>query len=117
MSRILHIADHTQWRSAQESGEYVADSLPTQGFIHCSTPEQVIAVANFLFKGQKNLVLLEMDTDLLGVEIRFENLEGGTKLFPHVFGPVKTTAVVNVYDFPPGPEGTFELPGPLRKET
>ncbi len=110
MSRILHITDKRQWRAAQKSGTYSADSLSNQGFIHCSTSGQVIAVANFLFKGQKDLVLLEIDTDLVEAKIRYENLEGGTKLFPHVYGPIKVTAVVNVYEFSPGPDGEFELP-------
>ena len=52
-------------------------SLPPEGFIHCSTPEQVIQVANARFRGRTDLLLLTIDTDKVGPEIRYENLEGG----------------------------------------
>ncbi len=65
MARIFQITDLTQWQAAQASGAYAADSLSAQGFIHCSTGEQVIPVANRWFEGRKDLLLLEIDTDLV----------------------------------------------------
>jgi len=110
MSIILHITRRTDWEAALASGSYAPDSLRTQGFIHCSTPEQVVPVANFLFKGQKDLVLLCIETDRVEAEIRCENLEGGAKLFPHVYGALGIEAVVSVFGFPPKDDGAFELP-------
>ena len=49
-----------------------ADSLDTEGFIHCSKPDQVIAVANFIFHGQSNLVILEIDEAKVVSEIKYE---------------------------------------------
>lgn len=116
MARIFHITDQTQWQTAVGSGEYAADSLSALGFIHCSTSEQVIPVANLWFKGQKNLRLLEIDGDRVSAEIVYENLDNGSELFPHVYGPIKTHAVVNVYDLTPGPDGLFKWPTALRHE-
>jgi len=110
MPTILHITRRTDWEAALASGSYAPDSLRTQGFIHCSTPEQVIPVANFLFKGRKGLVLLCIETAKVEEEIRYENLEGGTKLFPHVYGALGIEAVVSIFDFPPKDNGAFELP-------
>ncbi|MCL0059713.1 DUF952 domain-containing protein [Dehalococcoidia bacterium] len=110
MDLILHIAKRNDWEKARSSGSYRADTLESQGFIHCSTPEQVIRVANFLLRGQDDLVLLCIDSKKLGAEIRMENLEGGDKLFPHVYGPLNVEAVVKVVDFKPQTDGTFVLP-------
>ena len=113
-SPIVHITHTEQWQAAQESGQYQADTLTTQGFIHCSTLEQVIPVANLLFRGRKGLVLLEIDPDQIQAEIKYENLEGGTKRFPHIYGPIPINAVRKVHDFIPQSDGSFELPRELR---
>ena len=86
MPIIYHITTHSDWERARATGSYAADSLSTEGFIHCSTAQQVIATANRIFKGRRDLVLLCVDTSRVKPEIRHENLEGGTNLFPHVYG-------------------------------
>ncbi len=58
---ILHVTSRTAWSDAQKSGEYAADSLAGQGFIHCSKVSQVLRVANFIYAGQHGLVLLVID--------------------------------------------------------
>jgi uncharacterized protein (DUF952 family) len=84
--------------------------FPTDGFIHCSTRDQVIKVANARFRGREGLVLLLIDTDRVGPEIVYENLEGGSELFPHIYGELNTDAVAEVASFEPGSDGFFELP-------
>lgn len=110
MSTILHITSRGVWRDAQTCGEYRAPSLESQGFIHCSKPEQVAGVANFLFQGRTDLVLLCIDSNHVKPEIRYENLEGGQKLFPHVYGPINVDSVTAVLSFLPNADGLFELP-------
>jgi len=110
MPIILHITRKRDWEDAVKRGAYSSHTLRTQAFIHCSTPAQVIPVADFLFRGQHDLVLLCIETSRITAEIRYENLEGGTKLFPHVYGPLTVWSVVSVCDFPPKDDGTFELP-------
>ena len=113
MSIILHIAKRSKWEAALDAGEYAADSLETAGYIHCSTPDQIISVANFLFRGQADLVMLCINTDKAESEIRYENCEDGSELFPHVYGPVNLDAVTRVCDFQPLSDGTFVLPEKL----
>ena len=110
MPIVLHISEQSQWEAAKEAGEYTAESLATQGFIHCSTHEQVIEVANFLFKGQSGLVLLAVDTCKVEHNIKYENLHGGEDLFPHIYGALNIDAVIDVFDFLPASDGSFELP-------
>ena len=60
---IYHICERKEWQAAQETGVYRADSLESEGFIHCSREDQVARVANFIFKGMEDLVLLHIAVD------------------------------------------------------
>lgn len=107
---LYHIALQADWARARAEGEYAADSLETQGFIHCSTRAQIIDVANAFFRGRSDLVLLLIDAERLRAPVRYENLEGGNRLFPHLYGALNLDAVVQVLPFQPNAEGEFRLP-------
>lgn len=114
MTLILHCCPRAAWDSAVAQGAYTADSLAREGFIHCSTPAQILDVANARFRGQDGLVLLCLESERIVGELRYENLEGGAQLFPHVYGPINLDAVRQVVDFLPEPDGSFRtlaLPG------
>jgi uncharacterized protein (DUF952 family) len=111
---IFHITKRIEWEEAVRAGEYGAASLSDEGFIHCSTPEQVVRVANFLFAGQWGLVLLCIDVEKLKAKVEYENCEGGVDRFPHVYGSINLEAVVDVVDFNPDPEGRFQLPDEIQ---
>ena len=112
---ILHITTRTAWHAAQKSGQYVADSLAGEGFIHCSKAEQVLRTAKLFFAGQHGLVLLVIKPGLLSSELRWEpGADLGTELFPHIYGPIGLDAVVETLEFEPGPDGKFHLPRSLK---
>ena len=108
MNIILHITQREQWKQAKLVQVYRGDTLDSEGFIHCSTPLQVIKVANNFFPNQQGLLLLCIDSDKVQAEIRYEGLEG--ELFPHVYGPLNIDAVLKVLDFDPGEDGLFKMP-------
>ena len=112
--RIFHITTERAWAEARAQGAYTADSLATEGFIHCSKAEQVVWVANQRFRERADLVLLHIDPSRLGVKVVYENLEGGEQLFPHVYGAIPVAAVVDVTTFRPMLDGTFDRPSSLR---
>jgi uncharacterized protein (DUF952 family) len=111
MPRIFHITTRAAWDEALTAGTYTADSLRAEGFIHCSQAEQVTWVANTRFRGRTDLVLLHVDEAAVGAEVRRENLEGGTTRFPHIYGPLPVSAVVEVTPMVPSPDGTFDVAG------
>jgi uncharacterized protein (DUF952 family) len=113
MALILHCTQRASWDAACGHGQYVAPSLRTSGFIHFSTPEQILRVANFLFRGQSGLVLLCVETQRLRAQVRYENLEGGREPFPHVYGPLNLDAVSQVVEFPCESDGSFRMPPAL----
>ena len=110
MAIILHIATRQAWAQAQTNGSYRPEMFSVEGFIHCSTPAQVVQVADRHFRGQTGLLLLTIETDRVSAEIRYENLIGGAELFPHIYGELNLDAVVRVSDFEPAADGNFSLP-------
>ena len=117
---VLHLASYEAWLAAVEAGSYHADSLSTEGFIHCSKLSQIVDVANTFYRSQGGLVLLVIDVSKLAVELKWEppaepepsHARAGD-LFPHVYGPLNLEAVVKVVPFEPGADGTFSLPPEL----
>jgi uncharacterized protein (DUF952 family) len=116
---ILHIVPRFAWEQAQLEGVYRGDTLDAEGFIHFSTPEQVIRVANARFKGHTGLLLAVVDTETLQAELKYESpYEGGQQLesdelFPHLYGALNLDAVIRVVEFEPQEDGTFTLPNGL----
>jgi uncharacterized protein (DUF952 family) len=110
MDPILHICNSSEWQAALVKNEYRAGSLESDGFIHCSQPGQILAVANDYFSGENDLVLLWIDPRKVIPEIRWE--EVGGQVFPHIYGPLNTDAVVAALPFPADEDGLFRsLPG------
>ncbi|MEH2409938.1 DUF952 domain-containing protein [Nostoc sp.] len=109
MNTILHITKRQEWEKAKYLGNYRADSLDSEGFIHCSKLTQIIKVANTFFDNQKELVVLFINYDKVEAEIRYEPAEIG-ELFPHVYGELNIDAVYQVIDLKAGEDGFFELP-------
>lgn len=105
---ILHICSRRDWEIARQAGEYTAASLASEGFIHCSTPGQVVKTANRFYRGQTDLVLLIIDAGRVTAEIKYEAAD--TDLFPHIYGPINLDAVVGAREFAPDADGTFQQP-------
>jgi uncharacterized protein (DUF952 family) len=116
MTSILHLASNDAWLAAVKKGAYHADSLSTEGFIHCSKPSQIVEVANAFYRGQRGLVLLVIDPSKLKPVLKWEppaepaptHARAGD-LFPHIYGPLNLDAVVRVQPFEPGADGFFNL--------
>lgn len=106
---ILHICKKSAWNQAQNAGEYRGDTLESEGFIHCSTSEQVVEVADSLFKGVQDLLLLLIDENKVVSAIKFED-SGNGNLYPHIYGPLNLDAITKTVDFHPDLNGDFSLP-------
>ncbi len=115
---IYHITSRRAWREAQQRGDYHAESLATEGFIHCSTDAQVLPVAEKYYSGRGGLLVLKIDPARLSAELKWEPPSGGTpprgipegELFPHVYGPINLDAIVKVFDLETDPDGKHTVP-------
>jgi uncharacterized protein (DUF952 family)/GNAT superfamily N-acetyltransferase len=104
---LLHLVEPAAWRAALADGALRPPSLESVGLVHLSTPEQVHVPAQALFPGRRDLVLLVVDPARLTAPVRMEpgvppHPDGF--LFPHLYGPLPTAAVIAVVPYrPPTP--------------
>ena len=113
-STILHITTRAAWESARRASEVRTStrdrSLEKEGFIHCSSDDQVLGVANAFYADvEEPLVLLRIAVEHVQVPVRWESLDGGEESFPHVYGPVPVDAVVSVSPLRRTKDGRFAL--------
>jgi len=110
MAIIYHLTQSGDWESASRSGEYLAESLETEGFMHCSESEdQMIQVANRLYSDQREMLVLDVDTARMVSPVKYEAARSGG-IFPHIYGPLNTDAVTRTRPLRKEPGGSFYLP-------
>ena len=115
MNRLIyHLTSLDEWNTAQTRIEYQPSQFAVDGFIHCSYLHQLLSVANRIFRGQKNLVVLVIESSKTNSKIIDENLEGGTELYPHLYGLLPINAVKEAIAFPGNNDGSFSLPEELK---
>lgn len=105
---VYRIMSKAEWTCIQNQEFYIPEELKTDGFVHLSFLHQVIEVANFIAAEQENMLLLQLSTENLQ-DLRSEDLYGYEQNFPHLYGPLPLSAVVQVLPLE-WKEGTFHLP-------
>jgi acetyl esterase/lipase len=93
---ILRITTRSEWEDARAEGEYRGDTLKSEGFIHCSTPEQLPWVAESFYKGRTGLVVLRIDPEKLKSPLKWESPPNLGERFPHIYGQLNLDAVVGI---------------------
>lgn len=102
----LHLTPDEVWHRQEDGAEYVPEAFDADGFIHCTLGEQnLLVVANAFYRGDpRPHLVLTLDPAGVGPEIRFED-EG--RIYPHIYGPLNTDAVVAVRRVRRADDGSF----------
>ena len=97
---IFHVTDNERWAQSQAAGQHTGSSrnleLADEGFIHCSTADQLRGVLERFYVGVPGLLVLHIDEQLLDVPLVYENVADAPAPFPHLYGPLNLSAVVDV---------------------
>ena len=110
---IYKIVTADQWATAEEKGEFRGAAIDLEdGYIHFSTRDQVKETVEKHFHGQLDLLLVGVDSDRLGKDLKWEPSRGGD-LFPHLYGELSLDCVISVRDLPLGKDGAFIYPDEL----
>lgn len=97
---VHHLADVDAWEQALRTGEYrwstLGRPLGPEGFVHCSSAEQLTGVLGRYYAAhERDLVLLTLDPDRLTSPLVWEVGNPATgEEFPHLYGPITPDAVV-----------------------
>jgi uncharacterized protein (DUF952 family) len=96
LTRIFKVLPRADWERALSSGRFEGSAADTaDGFIHFSAADQIAETARRHFAGQADLVVLTVEAETLGADLRWEPSRGGA-LFPHLYAPLEVSNVVSV---------------------
>jgi uncharacterized protein (DUF952 family) len=110
MTTIYKICSAREWHEAEHAGAYAGSAVDhSDGFIHFSTAEQMVETAAKHFAGQRDLVLVSVDSGKLGDRLKWEPSRGGA-LFPHLYGVLSLYCVLRVDPLPLGDNGSHVFP-------
>jgi uncharacterized protein (DUF952 family) len=110
---LLHLVTAEEWEQARAAGGIEPGPAGNDEFVHLSAPHQVRLPANRLFAGRDDVLLLVLDPDRLGAEVRWEPGVPGdpaSMTFPHLYGTLPLDAVARVVPYRPRDDGTFPDP-------
>ncbi len=106
---IYHLVTQIDWRTHQAGNLYTPSSVSREGFIHCSTRDQLEHTMAKYFKDRSGLLIVAINPLKVKSEIKYEpptppagnNVEtmaGGETagLFPHIYGSLNIDAVVKL---------------------
>jgi chorismate synthase len=90
---IFYITTVGAIEAAKTSGALIADSLSTEGFIHCSEACQLPGVIERFYKDVPDLQIVEISPSKLTSKLVYEKAADVDDWFPHVYGAVNWDAI------------------------
>ena len=102
----LHMVPETVWEGRNPVASYLPAAYPQDGFIHCTDgDEAMVATANRFYRDDPQAFLvLTVDLDATGSPWQFDDPE---QRYPHIYGPMDPTAVLEVRALVRDADGTF----------
>ncbi len=102
---IYKIFRRPEWDHLRHQGETLGAPVDlADGYIHFSDAGQLAGTARKWFAGADDLVLVAVEADPLGADLRWEAARGDA-LFPHLYRPLRMGDVAWQCDLPLGPDG------------
>jgi len=92
---IYHIVLPETWEKFDGEHEYEAESLASEGFIHCSYRNQLDEVLKRYYKDAKKVLILHINPHLLKSDLVAEP-STNREIYPHIYGKINKSAVVGV---------------------
>jgi len=109
MSLIYKILQAQEWARAEALGRFDGSAIDLKdGYIHLSAAAQVQETARLHFRGQQGLVLVVLESGVLGEALKWEPSRGGV-LFPHLYGPLDVALALEVRPLSLGADGAPEI--------
>ena len=110
---IYHICRKVEWLKAKKIGVYSGSADDERdGFIHFSTADQVVASAKKHWANVEDLVLLSVDSVVLGERLKWEPSRNN-EMFPHLYGELDVEVVSDAFELIIGCNGIHEFPDHL----
>lgn len=105
---IYHLVEKEQWEKSKIGNEYSPSSLKKDGFIYCSTKDQVLPSASRFYPNSSTLLLLVIDSEKISSSIIFEDLHNKGVKHPHIYGSLPIDSVKKIIPLQPDKNGNFK---------
>lgn len=90
---IYHIVLPKIWETFKDEAFYEAESLETEGFIHCSFADQLDAVLDRYYRDAGEVLVLTLESEKLTSPLVNEP-STNNEIYPHIYGPINHDAIV-----------------------
>lgn len=92
---IYHIVTPEVWENFKDKDFYEAESLQTEGFIHCSFREQLEPVLQRYYSSAEKVLILKIETEKLTSKL-IEEPSTNNEIYPHIYDKINREAIVGV---------------------
>ncbi|HYI24832.1 MAG TPA: DUF952 domain-containing protein [Thermomicrobiales bacterium] len=101
-----HLVPVAVWEGRNDQDAYTPEAFDADGFIHCTNgTDEVIAVGNLFYSGDvRAFQVLALDVNAIESEVRYD---APGEVYPHIYGPLNTSAVVAILPVDRDDSGTF----------
>ncbi|MEJ7900432.1 MAG: DUF952 domain-containing protein [Thermomicrobiales bacterium] len=101
-----HLVPSIYWDTAKSAEWYTPEAYDADGFIHCTNGiDQLVDVANmFYIPDAREFRVLVLDVGKITSDLRYDD---DPRLFPHIYGPLNTSAVIGEFPVIRAEDGSF----------
>jgi uncharacterized protein (DUF952 family) len=101
-----HLVPTLVWEAHKSNPEYTPEAYEADGFIHCTDGlDQLLRVANtFYTNDTRPFTVLVLAVSEITSPVRYDDPD---RLFPHIYGPLNTSAVRDELSVRRAGDGTF----------
>jgi uncharacterized protein (DUF952 family) len=93
---IYHIVTPDTWENFKDKPFYKAESLATEGFIHCSYRNQLPEVLERYYKNAERVFILHINPHLLTDSKLIAEPSTNREIYPHIYGEINQRAIVEI---------------------
>lgn len=93
--KIYHIVLPEIWETFKEKDYYEAESLHTEGFIHCSFAEQIAGVLERYYQGVEKVLILTIEPEKLTSKLVNEP-STNNEIYPHIYGQINRDSIAEI---------------------
>jgi uncharacterized protein (DUF952 family) len=92
---IYHIVTPETWEKFADETEYEAESLQSEGFVHCSYRNQLEEVLQRYYSNEKKVLILHINPHRLTSPLVAEP-STNREIYPHIYGKINKSAIAEI---------------------
>ncbi len=88
-----HLVPVDYWATNGKLASYTPEAFEQDGFIHCTNgTDELLTVANMFYTSDpREFTVLVLNVDSIESDVRYDD---ANEVYPHIYGPLNTSAVV-----------------------